>query len=100
MARWATFAITKVRYNKAGTRILQVVRRRDLGDRLGKPVIRTRQQIVIAIRKRYTYVTTYKEKDGWVRGDKVIRYLLDGEYFIRTDGNKKKSDNLGKLPRF
>ncbi len=75
MVRWATFAITKVRYNKAGTRILQVIPRRDLGDRLGKPVIRTRQQIVIAIGKRYTYVTTYKDKDGWVIGDKVFRFL-------------------------
>jgi len=100
MAKWATFAITRVHYNKAGTRILQVIRRRDLGDQLVNPVRRTRQQIVTGIGKRYTYVTTYKTKDGWVRGDKVIRYFLDGEYFIRTDGNKKKYDNLGKLPRF
>ena len=38
--------------------------------------------------------------DEWSKGDRVIRYNLDGEYFIRTDGNKKKSDNLGKLPKF
>lgn len=32
--------------------------------------------------------------------DTVIAYALGGEYFIRTDGNKTKADNLGELPEF
>jgi len=99
MAKWASFVITHVRYNQAGTRIIKVKRRPDLGSKLGSSVERTRGQIVTAIGKGYRYVTaTYN--DGWIKGDRVIRYVLDDEYFIRTDGNKKKSDNLGKLPKF
>ncbi len=100
MAKWADFVITRVRYNKSETRIIKVIRRIDQVDKLGNPLERTRSQIVTAIGKGYSYVTATHKNDGWYKGDRVIRYTLDGEYFIRTDGNKKKSDNLGKLQRF
>lgn len=99
MKKWAYFIITHVRYNSSRTRIIKVIRRKDLGDKLGNPIERTRGQIVTAIGKGYTYATATYD-DGWIKGDRVIRYYLDDEYFIRTDGNKKKSDNLGKLPKF
>ena len=100
MVKWADFIITRVRYNSSKTRIIKVIRRKDLGNTLGIPVVRTRGQIVTAIGKGLSYVTGFEESGEWVKGDKVIRYRLDGEYFIRTDGNKKKADNLGKLPKF
>ena len=100
MWKWATFVITHVRYNQAETRIIKVKRRRDLGDSLDVAVVRTRNQVVTAIGKKYTYVTATNTSEGYVKGDKVIRYVLGGEYFIRTEGNKKKTDNLGKLPKF
>ncbi|PIY89580.1 MAG: DUF3892 domain-containing protein [Nitrosopumilales archaeon CG_4_10_14_0_8_um_filter_34_8] len=100
MVKWANFVITHVRYNQTETRIIKIKRRSDLGDKLGSPVERTRGQIVTAIGNGYTYVTATYADNKWSKGDRVIRYNLEGEYFIRTDGNKKKSDNLGRLPKF
>ena len=100
MTKWADFAITHVRYNEDHTRILQVKRRTDNGEQLINPETKTRSFIVDSINKNYSYVTARYVNEKWKKGDTVIAYALDGEYFIRTDGNKTKADNLGELPEF
>ncbi len=101
MTKWGNFAITHVRYNEDNTRIVDVKRRTYKEGKLIDPEIKTRSVIVDSIlNKRYSYVTTQYVNDQWNLGDDVIAYELDGEYFIRTDGNKTKSDNLGELPTF
>lgn len=100
LAKWADFVITHVQYNSDNSRIVQVKRRTDNGEKLIKPEIKNRSVIVDSIHKGYSYVTGRYVNDEWNKGDRVIAYLLDGEHFIRTDGNKTKSDNLGELPEF
>ena len=100
MTKWADFAITDVRYNEDNTRIVQVRRRTDNGEQLVNPEIKTRSVIVDSINKNYSYVTARHVNEKWKKGDTVIVYALGGEYFIRTDGNKTKADNLGELPEF
>ena len=100
MMKWADFVITDVRYNEDNTRIVQVKRRTDNGDKLVNPEIKIRAVVVDSINKGYSYVTGRYVNNQWKRGDDVIAYALGGEYFIRTDGNKTKSDNLGELPTF
>ena len=41
--------------------------------------------------------TKYYGYYGWVVGEDVR--VVDNEY-LRTDSNRTKADNLGKLPRF
>lgn len=100
MAKWADYAITHVSYNDEHTRIMIVKRRKDLGEKLGDSEIVTRSDIVNSINNGYSYVTVYYKNNEWKKGDDVIAYDIDGTYFIRTDGNRKKEDNLGELPEF
>ena len=100
MVKWGNFAITHVRYNENDTRIIQVRRRTYDKGYLKNPEIKNRADVIDSINKNYSYVTARYVNEKWTIGDTVIAYSLDGEYFIRTDGNKTKSDNLGELPKF
>jgi len=42
-------------------------------------------------------VTIYSTLSNWKLGETLRTYNLDGDYFIRNDKNKVKSDNLGNL---
>lgn len=100
MAKWADYLISAVKYNKDHTRIESVLQHVDNGDNVGQATAVSRYAVVENINKGKSYMTIRKKDGKWQPGDKVIMYSLDGEYFIRTDGNKTKSDNLGELPEF
>ena len=100
MAKWADYVITHVSYNEEKSRILCVKQRMDKGDQLGDSTIKTRSEVVDKLTNGSTYITAYHENSKWKKGDRVIAYEIDGTYFIRTDGNKIKKDNLGELSEF
>lgn len=101
MAKWADYLISAVQYNNEHTRIIQVKQHLDEGNTVGSSNIVARLTIVSNLKSGKNYCTIYKNKNSnWDKGDNVIPYLVDGEYFIRTDGNKIKADNLGELPEF
>jgi hypothetical protein len=101
LAKWADYLISAVSYNKDHTRIENVRQHLDTGDNVGDGFSVSRYTVVANILGNRSYCTIRKGSDGkWYKGDNVIMYSLDGSYFIRTDGNKTKSDNLGELPEF
>jgi hypothetical protein len=98
MEKWADYVITCVTYDKDHERIISCGVRVDNGDTIGPEVKQDRETIAKNLEK-FTYITAYEgEENKWKKGDTVIKYKIDDTYFIRTDGNKVKSDNLGKLP--
>ena len=100
MEKWADFIISRVRYDDDHSRIIECEVFPDFGEGLGAKTHHSRTTIASNLENNH-YLTVYKnEKGNFIKGDNVIRYLLDGEYFIRTDGNKLKKDNLGKLPEY
>ena len=100
MKKWADYVITHVRYDNDHSRISIVRRCPDLGDKIGGESTKTRDDIISSINNGKSHITVYKKENKWKKGDDVIVYKLDGTYFIRTDGNMKKEDNLGNLPEF
>ena len=101
MEKWADYVIVGVRYDADHSQIDSVRRCPDLGDKLGKANIVTRAEIVASIRSGATHVTAYRnddDPDTWRKGD-VVGIIAETD-FIRTDGDKTKEDNLGKLPKF
>ncbi|MDP3449478.1 MAG: DUF3892 domain-containing protein [Anaerolineaceae bacterium] len=101
MAKWADYCISAVKYDSDHSRIVECHVHEDKGDKIGTLFIETRMEIVAKLKRTITYCTIRENKDGnWKKGDNVIQYLLDGEYFIRTDGNQTKKDNLGELPEY
>jgi hypothetical protein len=100
MAKWADFAITKVKYNREHTHIDEAEVRSDNGDSISDPGYWSRQDIVSAILRGTTFVTAYWRDGKWQKGEDVRIVTIHGERFIRTDNNSTKSDNLGSLPEY
>ncbi len=71
---------------------------------LKNPNLFTREEIVKSIDTQDDkwFTCMLKEKVSgrrvWEKGAKIHTVEIDGKKYIRTDGNKKESDNLGELP--
>jgi hypothetical protein len=71
---------------------------------LKNPNLFNRKQIVKSIDEKNNewYTCILKEKKSgrnvWQKGAPIHTVEIDGTKYIRTDKNKKNSDNLGKLP--
>ena len=101
MAKWADFGISAVRYSGNKTGIEQVMVHEDKDTTIGSGVEKTRNQVITGMKGGQTYVTILKgDGDKWKKGQDVHIIVVDGEEFIRTDANKRKSDNLENLPEF
>ena len=101
MRIWADYVIMATIYNDDHSQITAVRRRRDTGKVLVDEVQVEKQEIINDISAGYTYVTAYRNKHGkWRKGDRVRVVRMDKAYFIRTDGNYTKADNLGELPEY
>jgi hypothetical protein len=90
----ANYVISKVRYNKAGTHIDEVV----VNDE-GKSVTRIEQRstVVANIKATKTYRT---QPPGGGAGAAVRIVDVNGAEYLRTDANKTAKDNLDNLPTF
>jgi hypothetical protein len=101
MAKWADFVITKVKYNRDHTQIVEVEVRTDTGESISNdPRRMARQDVVLAILQGTTFVTAYLREGKWQKGEDVRGVTIHGERFIRTDNNSVKADNLGSLPEY
>lgn len=100
MVKWADFAISAVRYSADRTHIDKVVVHEDLDTHVSSGAEKTRQQVVAEIKRGQTFVTIIRADEKWRKGQGVHIVGVDGEEFLRTDANKKKSDNLENLPEF
>jgi hypothetical protein len=101
MAKWADFVVTKVKYNRDHTQIVEVEVRTDTGESIANDPRRTvRQEVVSAILRGTTFVTAYLRDGKWQKGEDVRVVTIHGERFIRTDSNSVKADNLGALPEY
>jgi len=100
--KWADYLISAVQYTSTGSNIAKVRVHPDNGDTVGSGVETLRSHVVRRLESGRTYATiTRDDADGtWRRGSDVGVVSVDGEKYIRTDRNKIKNDNLGRLPRF
>lgn len=101
MAKWADFGISAVRYSADKTHIERVMVHEDKDTAMGSGIEKTKEQVIAGMKLGQTYVTILKGDEGkWKRGQDVHIIVVDGEEFLRTDANKRKSDNLENLPEF
>lgn len=99
MAKWADYIITAVGYDRNETHIVEVEIRPDTGTDIGGPARVTRQEVVDAIQRDVTFVTAYVRSGKWHRGEDVRVVDIGGVWYLRTDRNRIRADNLGALPR-
>ncbi len=96
MEKWADYLITGASYDE--NRLLRKIRRRrDTGSGLGPDETVDRLTLASDIKNKVSHVTAYDGGSSWRRGDAVRAYKLGGNYYIRTDGNRIRLDNLGEV---
>jgi hypothetical protein len=101
MAKWAKFLISEVRYSPDRKRILEVKQHKDLDGSVGEGEIVPRDIVSSNLKKGITYCTIHSgSSENWKMGNKIRTFIVDGEYFIRSDKNKVNRDNLGLLNEF
>ena len=101
MEKWADYGISAVRYDAEQTHILRVKAHEDKGDTIGTAVEQTRSEVVSAIERGKSFVTILRGADNkWKKGQDVHVITVNGVKYIRTDQNRRASDNLENLPEF
>ncbi|MCK4504616.1 MAG: DUF3892 domain-containing protein [Candidatus Aegiribacteria sp.] len=101
MGEWADYCIVAVRYGMSHSEITDVKIRKDLPDCFGKPETWTKEKTIQQIRNFFREIITMTQNgDNFEKGAKVRAVRVDNEYYLRTDGNETKEDNLGELPEF
>ena len=101
MVKWANYLISEVRYSPDHRRILQVKQHQDLDNSISEGEIVERSIVASNLKKGFTYMTIHNgSSNTWKRGNTIKAYLVDGDYYIRTDKNKINLDNLGTLNEF
>ena len=98
MVKWAQYLISEVRYSTDHKRILQIKQHEDLDGQISEGKIVDKEVVTSNLKKGKTYMTIYNgSSKTWKKGEQVRGFLVNGEYYIRTDKNKVNHDNLGML---
>jgi len=97
MAKWADYLISQVSYDQNHI-ITKAKQHRDIGNEMGDGEIVDRDVIAGNLGHGVKYMTVYGDLKK-IRMGKNVRYYRAYEgHYIRTDGNKVMSDNLGDIP--
>ena len=97
MAKWADYLISQVSYDQNHI-ITKAKQHRDIGNEMGDGEIVDRDVVAGNLGHGVKYMTVYGDLDK-IRMGKNVRYFRAYEdHYIRTDGNKVMTDNLGDIP--
>ena len=94
------YLVSHKRMNQEETRIERVMAMMVTVNGLSLPLPYDRKDIIQGIQKGDNWYTCSQKDESWIITAEIHVVEVDGEYFIRTDGNNIKSDNLGELPEF
>lgn len=98
MEKWADYLITKVLYNQASDRIINVIVRNDNGDSVGGEIEMVRSTLIQHFLYGKTFATITKKANGkWHKLNNVYRTTTFHNDFI-TITNSTLKDDLGNLP--
>lgn len=94
------YVISAVRRRGDKKRIESVKQHRLYGDSIGQGEEASRHQVILNMDAGMTYYTVTFRNGRYVLLDRVAKYSLPSGKYIRTDGNRKEGDNLGRLSIF
>ncbi|MCD4776452.1 MAG: DUF3892 domain-containing protein [Candidatus Aegiribacteria sp.] len=101
MGEWADYCIVAIRYGNSRKEISHLKVRRDLSSHFGSPETWTKEETRIKITDFFRDIITMTyDGENWNKGAKVQAVRIDNNYYLRTNANSIKEDNLGELPEF
>ena len=92
--------VSHKRMNQEQTRIERVMAMMMTVNGLSLPLTYDRKDVIQGIQKGDNWHTCLQKDESWIINAEIHIVEVDGKYFIRTDRNNIKSDNLGELPDF
>lgn len=95
-SKWADYCISAVDTKEDTVDRVKILR--DEGALLLDEQTWNRAELVDAMLKGTTFVTTVLEEGGWIRRDEVTLVNCDGATYLRVDGMQVSADDLGALP--
>lgn len=97
MEKWADYLISEVSYD--GNHLIKIaIRHQDTEKGITKGTPIDRLAMSSDIKNGLTYITVYSSKNSWKKGHKIETFSINGQPYLRIDGNKVKLDFLGDLP--
>ena len=97
MEKWADYLISEVNYD-SNHLISNAVRHEDTPQGITSGSGIDRMNIASDIKNGVSYMTIYNGKDRWTKGQKIFVFSINGNPYLRIDGNKVKSDFFGDIP--
>ena len=97
MEKWADYLISEVSYDR--NHLIKIaIRHQDTEKGITKGTPIDRLAMSSDIKNGLTYITVYSSKNSWKKGHKIETFSINGQPYLRIDGNKVKLDFLGDLP--
>ena len=97
MNKWADFLISQVNYDSDHL-ISSAIRHEDTPQGVTRGTSIDRMTMASDIKNGIFYMTIYNGKDSWTKGQRIHAFSIEGNPYLRIDGNKVKSDFLGDIP--
>ena len=97
MDKWADYLISEVSYDSKHL-ISVAIRHQDTDKGITKGTLVDRLTISSDIKNGLSYITIYTGKNSWKKGHRINTFSINGDPFLRIDGNKVELDSLGDLP--
>ncbi|MGI9566499.1 MAG: hypothetical protein ACR2LL_05740 [Nitrosopumilus sp.] len=97
MSKWADYLISEVSYD-SNHLISSAIRHEETPKGIAAGVSIDRMAMASDIKNGLVYLTIYNGRDSWKKGQKIHAFSIEGNPYLRVDGNKVKSDFLGDLP--
>ena len=102
MDKWADYLISAVRYEETFSKktISHCKVHPDNGDSVGDGTTWSKDEVMDAIQKGYTFYTISKDDRGkWKRGINVF-LMMASEVYLNTDSNNNNEDYLVNITEF
>ena len=97
MDKWADYLISQVSYDLDHL-VSTAMRHQETAEGITAGTAIDRMTIASDIKNGSSYLTIYNGKDTWKKGQKIQTFSIEGNPYLRIDGNKVKSDFLGDIP--
>ncbi len=99
MIKWASYAITRARYDDSRTRVVKVEVHEVTDGRIGPNRVWPRGNIVHLVEGGFRVVTAGPGGGSSLAPTDTVRLVrLDGEDYLRIDDEAVPRDDLGELP--
>jgi len=101
MSKWANYGISAVRFVPGHPLVDKVIAQLDLEEIFGTPSEFSRQEIIAAIKRNYTFITIFTRDDGkWKKGHILRLVEINGTEYLKIEDDGAAADNLENLPAF